>query len=306
MPKEDLTEIKNVKTDEVSLVDKGANKKKRFPIYKQESPMNEDIIKAVLETQVDEETGIDEFIKKSELDETGAQVVKGALRLLAGFKDKLPTETLSELAKVAGYEEPVVKAKEEEEIPPKKKNEKEMEEDEEEELKMKKSLEELPEEVRKEFEAIHKAQDDKISELTKANEVFAKQLKEERDRRETEEWVAKCKEHLAALPGKTAQEHGESFKKMADADPELAKEQFAVLKAAADAVKEGNLYKELGGRGEDTTGSVMTKINKAANELRKSDSNLSKEQAFMKALENDPKLYAEYMADNPAQSGRIN
>jgi len=301
MPKEDLTEIKNVKTDEVSLVDKGANKKKRFPIYKQESPMNEDIIKAVLETQVDEETNIDEFIKKSELDETGAQVVKGALRLLAGFKDKLPTETLSELAKVAGYEVPVSKAKKEKEIPPKEMME---DEEDEEEMKMKKSLEALPEELRKEFETIQKAQNDKIAELTNQNQVFAKQLKEERDRRETEEWVAKCKEHLAALPGKTAQEHGESFKKMADADPELAKEQFAVLKAAADAVKEGNLYKELGGRGEDTTGSVMTKINKAAAKLMEGDSKLSKEKAFLKALENDSTLYAEYMNEHPAQSGR--
>lgn len=298
-----LTEIKDARTDEVSLVDKGANKKKRFPIFKQESQMNEDIIKAVLETQVDEETNLDEFISKSDLDETGAQVVKGALRLLAGFKDKLPTETLSELAKVAGYEEPVAKAKKEKEFPPKEMDD---EEEDEEEMKMKKSLEALPEELRKEFETIQKAQDEKIAELTAKNETFAKQLKEERDRRETEEWVAKCKEHLAALPGKTAQEHGESFKKMADADAELAEEQFKVLKSAADAIKEGNLYKELGGRGEDTTGSVMTKINKAANELRKSDSNLSKEQAFMKALENDPKLYAEYMADNPAQSGRIN
>jgi hypothetical protein len=300
MPKEDLTEIKNVKTDEVSLVDKGANKKKRFPIFKQESQMNDDIIKAVLETQVDEETNLDEFISKSELDETGAQVVKGALRLLAGFKDKLPTETPSALAKAAGYEEPVAKAKKEEEIPPKEMDE----EEDEEEMKMKKSLEALPEELRKEFETIQKAQDDKIAELTTKNETFAKQLKEERDRRETEEWVAKCKEHLAALPGKTAQEHGESFKKMADADAELAEEQFKVLKSAADAIKEGNLYKELGGRGEDTTGSVMTKINKAAAKLRDGDSKLSKEQAFMKALEDDPTLYAEYMNEHPAQSGR--
>lgn len=299
MPKE-LTELKDLKTHEVSLVDKGANKKKRFPIFKQESPMNEEIIKAVLETQVDEEASIQEFIDKSELDETATHAVTGALRILSSFKDKLPTDTLSTLATAAGYAEPV--AKKEEPAPPEKKKEKEMED--EEELEMKKSLEGMPEEVQKRFEEITKAHNEQIEELKSENAEVKKALKVERDQKELEDWVTKAKEELTGIPNKTPQELGESLKKLADVDKALADDQFATMKAAADTIKQSALFKEIGGRGMDIAGSAMDKVNKKAQALIEKSEGLTKEQAVAKVFESDPALYKQYNDENPAQTGR--
>lgn len=296
MPK-DLTELKDLKTHEVSLVDKGANKKKRFPIFKQESQMKDDIMKAVLNTEVEGEADLQEFIKKSELDENGTQAVTGALRILSSFKDKLPTDTLSTLATVAGYDEPVAKAKEP--VPPK-----EEDKEDEEEMEMKKSLEGMPEEVQKRFEEITKSHE----EITKAQadkiESLEKSLKAEQDRRDLESWVTKAKEELSGIPNKTPAELGETLKKLADVDKDLAESQFKTLKEAADTIKQGALFKEIGGRGMDVAGSAMEKVNKKAQALIEKSEGLTKEQAIAKVLESDSTLYAQYNEENPAQSGR--
>jgi hypothetical protein len=300
MPKT-VMELRDVKTHEVSIVDKGANKKGRFPIFKQESQMDEEIMKAVLETEVDEENSLADYVTKSELDDKGAMALKAALRILKSFKDKLTPDALNTLATIAGYEEPVSKA-----APPKEAKKEDMEEEEEEEaLAIKKSLDGMPDEVKEHFEAITKAQE----EITKAQEdkivKLEKALKQEQDRRELETWVAKAREDLVALPGKTPEEHGEAFKKMADADPKLAEDQYNILKSAADAVKKSALYSELGGRGQDTTGTAYSKIMKKAEQLiEKSSESMTKEQAFQKALVANPELYNDYMIENPAQGGR--
>ena len=294
----ELTELRNFKVKEVSVVDKGANKKKRFPIFKQESnKMNEEIIKAVLETEVEGEANLQEFIDKSELDEGGIDAVKGALRILSSFKDKLPQDTISKLAEVAGYDKPVIKQAKEEK-PPVKEKQKEEEEEEEE---MSKSLEGLPEEVKKQFEEIQKAQEEKDKKI----EALEKSLKAEKDRRELEEWVSKAREELDGIPGKTSEELGKELKALADANKELADSQFETLKKSSEAIKEGNLFKELGGRGIDVAGSAMDRLNKiAAGYVEKAAGEMTKEQAFQKALEDNPTLYAQYMTEHPQQQGR--
>lgn len=295
----DLTELRDFKVKEVSVVDKGANKKKRFPIFKQEKPMNEEIMKAVLETEVEGEANLQEFIDKSELDEGGIDAAKGALRILSSFKDKLPEGTISKLAEIAGYDQPIIKEAKKEEAPQKE------EEEEEEETEMKKSLEGVSEEVKKQFEDIQKEHQAQVDALKAKNEEIEKALKEEKDRRELETWVAKAKEELDGIPGKTAEELGTELKKLADVDTEIADSQFNVLKASAEAIKEGNLLKELGGRGMDVAGSAMDKINKLAEKLiEKSSGELTKEQARVKIMDENPSLYTQYMAEHPEQQGR--
>lgn len=296
-----ISKLGSFTVDEVSTVDKGANRR-GFPIFKQESQMSDEIMKAVLETKVDEEANIAEFIKKNELDESAAEALTGTLRIVSSFRDKLPKDTLATLAEVAGYDMPVAKGAVigAEKTPPEKK--KDMEDKEEEE--MKKSLEALPEDVQKQFEAITKAQDDKIAELTAQNEKVEKALKVEQDTRELNVWIGKAKDELDGLPGKTPAELGAIFKKLADVDPDIANEQFEQMKNAAEAIKKGKLFDEMGGRGADTTGSGMDKINKAAKALMEKSDGMTIEQAKVKVMEDNPELYDAYMDENPAQTGR--
>lgn len=80
----------------------------------------------------------------------------------------------------------------------------------------------------------------------------------------------------------------------------LEKEDFEllqnVLKSSSEKIVSGELLKEAGTEGSDTTSSdVVKRVEAAAVELQKADPKLSKEQAFAKALTSDPKLYAEYI-----------
>jgi hypothetical protein len=273
--------------------------------------MDQEILKAVLEAQADGEEQLSEILTKSELDDKGIAAFKAAYRLLKGFEDKLPKETaLATLAELTGYKLPVEKAKGE--VPPQfMSDEDKKKKEEEEKMNMKKSLEGLPEDIQKQFEEIEKANQAKIDELSaknaevvKKNEEIEKALKAEQDRRELESWIAKAKDELDGIPGKSSDELGATCKKMADVDPELANEQFEIMKKSSDALKQGALYKELGGKGADTTGSAYSKLQKKADAIiEKSDSALTKEQAFAKALEQNPALYQEYMNENPSQMG---
>ena len=69
-----------------------------------------------------------------------------------------------------------------------------------------------------------------------------------------------------------------------------------ILKSAQARISEGDLLIEVGGSGENLTKGtdVKVKADAKATELMASDPKLTKEQAFVKALSADPKLYAEY------------
>lgn len=69
----------------------------------------------------------------------------------------------------------------------------------------------------------------------------------------------------------------------------------SVLKTANERIVTGDLLKEVGAEGEGSESTdVVKQVEAAAAELRKADASLTKEQAFTKALSNDPKLYAAY------------
>lgn len=77
-----------------------------------------------------------------------------------------------------------------------------------------------------------------------------------------------------------------------DAAKELLKD---VLAKYDTAIKAGSVLKEIGSEhGDKATGSEDA-LNKAIETLQKSDSKLSKEQAFAKAIAANPKLYDDYL-----------
>jgi hypothetical protein len=137
-------------------------------------------------------------------------------------------------------------------------------------------------EVRKRFEDLEKR--------LKEAEDLAKAEKEAREHAEMvkraeaysgigpAEDVAKMLEQAYAI----SKEHGENLEK--------------TLKAAQERIDKGALFAEVGTDGP-AAGSAVAKIEARAAEIRKAEPSLTKEQAFAKALESDPELYAEYQQE---------
>jgi hypothetical protein len=296
-----LTTLLDLNAKEVSLVDAGANLKKRFPVFKKkESVMNEEILKAVLQTEVDEEARLEGWFSKAKLSDKGKDALKGALRLLSGYKDELPADTMDKLAELAGYpapkEEKTKKGcgeSDEEDLPPK-----------EEKTKMKKALDDP------EFAAVFKAQQDELAALKSVNENVTKALKVEKDKRELNEWTQKAREELSHFPGKSSEELGVMLKALSDQNLESAKAQFDLLKAASEAMKTSSILKEAGqfNGGDSKPTSAWVGIEAIAKDLvlKSADRSFTREKAIELTLQRDPELYNRYLSENPAQSGGRN
>jgi hypothetical protein len=298
--KKPLTELSNFTPQEVSVVDRGANKKKPFPLFKQEQNMDYDeILKAVLETEIDEEGELVKWFEKAKMSEKGQAAVKGALRLLSSYKDELPKDVLSKLGGLAGYPAP---------------KQAQVEPEDEDMEKKKKKQDELPKEdvvkksegVELQLEEIKKAHDAQIETLTKQNEETRKSLEEEREARRREEWVGKAKSDLTYCPGQSAEEQADMLMKLEKVDPELAKKQFEQMKATSEALEKSEIFKEAGTKfGEASEKSAWGQIEKLAAGLveKSSDIDFTHEQAITKVLDSPrgQDLYNEYIAENPAQ-----
>ena len=79
-------------------------------------------------------------------------------------------------------------------------------------------------------------------------------------------------------------------------DSELCDKIEGILKAANSAVEQSDIFKSYGTNSQGSS-SVVAEVEQKAAELRKSDSKLSKEQAFTAVMHNDPQLYARYNAE---------
>ena len=88
-----LTALTELETVEVSLVPKGANLKKRFPIMKrdEENSMS-DILHAVIDAQTSEDSHFENVIKSAQLSEEAGEAIKGAMKILSAYADQVPTE----------------------------------------------------------------------------------------------------------------------------------------------------------------------------------------------------------------------
>jgi len=254
-----------------------------------------EILEAVLKTEVDEESQLSEWIAKAKVSEKGIAALKSALRILSAYKDELPKDALDKLAAAAGYPAPL-KAKGKKE-------------DEEGGMDKKVKKEEaVSSEISPETQAIFKAQEVEINALKERNAEIQKALHEEKTRRELETWIAKAKEELAYYPGKSSQELGEQLQKMHAVDPALAANQFEMMKLASNALKESAILKERGSMGSGSlTGSAWEQITKLADGLieKSADLKITKEKAVAKVLELRPDLYQSYLEEHPRQAAAI-
>ena len=116
-----------------------------------------------------------------------------------------------------------------------------------------------------------------------------------RKSRVKEEWIAKSK--FAAIP-KSEREIGDLLSKIAEHSADLAIETHALLQACDEVAKRGKPTEPVGKGGESGDGaSAWTQIEKMAHELRGKEPKLTLEKALAKVIEENPKLYSEYLAE---------
>jgi len=284
-----VNRLKDLDVVEVSLVPRGANRKK-FLIFKEDDPPMEEILKAVLETELEDEQKVEEVLKAAKLSDKAKGAVKGALKILSAYKDELPKDIMKTLAGLAGYgyPEPAEKAK--------------GKKDEEEDKKKKYGypaptkkedgsydFSGIPEEVRPAVEALWKEQ----QEAVKKAEELEKVLKEERDKQLRKEFIQKAADEFANLPTKP-EEFGLVLKGLAEKAPEEYTKLEGVLKAANEAIEKGALYAEIGRGGMPAGDSAVAKVEAMAAGLVQKDANLSRMDALAKVLAENPKLYEQY------------
>ncbi len=148
--------------------------------------------------------------------------------------------------------------------------------------------EDMTEDVRKKFEDLEKHDKDQA-------ELIAKLLDEKEDVVYLEK--AKGFEHL---PMKT-NELGILLKSVGNAVSKEDMENLLSLFSAIDkAISKGELFKEIGAGGSSTNGDAFSKMLGKADELKKASSDLTKEQAFVKVMEDDPELYNQYLEEQRA------
>jgi len=298
-----LTALPEINAFEVTVCRQGKNNKKRFPIWKaQEDRMDNFnvILKSVLETELDEEANLDELFKGAELSEKAMNAIKSATRILMAFKDEMPEDVMTKLAKLAGYKGP-------------EKTEKGCDMDEE----MKKQLDDLTAENAKlkadiekakgdtddgddtQLDDLRKAYDERLETLQKSNEELAKSLEAEKDARNLAGWKERVEKEASHYPGKSADEMAAILQRVEKVDADLAKAQFEDMVKASEALKASDLLKSAGAVGVPAGGSAWDKIEKMADGLleKSTDAEFTKAKAISLVLERNPELYTEYEAE---------
>jgi hypothetical protein len=289
-----VSRLEDLDVAEVSLVPRAANKRK-FLILKSEEVSMDEILKGILETDLENKDKVEKVLKDSGLSEEAANAVRAALKILVSYKDELPKDILATLGELAGYGYPAPgygyptqKAKEENKAEEDKKKYGYP-------APTKKSdgsydFSNVPEEVRPAIETLWKEHDvavKKAAELEKA-------LQEEKDKVARKEFIAKAAEfdNLSIKP----EEFGLVLKAVAEKSPEDYAKLEAVLKAANESIKQSKIFSEIGSS-RVSGGTAMSKIEAIAKTYIEKDAKVTKEQAIQKVLVEHPELYEEYLKE---------
>jgi hypothetical protein len=246
----------------------------------EDSSMNEELLKAATEIELDNEDAIAEAVEKAELPEEKAETAKGILKLFKAAE--LTPEFIGAIATLAGWKAPVVEKVVEKVVPAK------TEEEQKEELK-KEALENLSPEAREYVEKAMAASE----EASRIAKESAEKLAKAEDEKKTQEFIQKAGIDYPNFPIK-AEDLGPILKSVSEAVDEKQFDEVArILKAADEAIKTREDFKEVDGRIVETT-QGLDKLDQAVSELRKSDPKLTHEAAVLKACDEDPTLYQNY------------
>ena len=296
-----VTSLKDVRTHEVSLVESGANLKRRFPIMKAargNTMKMEDILVEVLKAEGRSEAiaKLEEDMEKMELPEDAKAAISAAMKLLESFSDMMPVSDALQALRTANGEkvEVEIEASEEEEAEKAEHEDEEMKkEDEEEELK--KSLGELPDAARAAVEALWKSN----RELVEKSQKLESELGQELAKRERGEFIAKSEKSLCNIPGHSLEEVCDLVLEAKARDADFGARIEKALTAASNGMKGGATLVEAGSNAPvEAPGDAWGRIQQLAQEeIQKSQGKMDMPVAIAKAIQTNPKLYAEYQAD---------
>lgn len=157
-------------------------------------------------------------------------------------------------------------------------------------LKVSKSAAEQEEEMLKSLpEAMRKAYTD-MKKKAEAAEAVAKAMQEESVKKE---YIAKAAV-FKSLPTK-AEELGEILKTVAKVDKAVCDKLEGILKATNELVEKGAAFKEIGSSRSEKTTAAVEQLEKCVAEIVAKSTGLTKEQAYLKALEDHPEFYEAYL-----------
>lgn len=293
-----VTSLKDVRTHEVSLVESGANLKRRFPIMKAargNTMKMENILIEVLKAEGRSEAiaKLEEDMEKMELPEDAKAAISAAMKLLESFSDMMPVSDALQALRTANGEkvEVEIEASEEEEAEKAEHEDEEMKkEDEEEELK--KSLGELPDAARAAVEALWKSN----RELVEKSQKLESELGQELAKRERGEFIAKSEKSLCNVPGHSLEEVCDLVLEAKARDADFGARIEKALTAASNGMKGGATLVEAGSNAPvEAPSDAWERIQQLANEeVQKSGGSMAS--AIAKTIQTNPALYAEYSA----------
>jgi len=243
----------DIKVDEVSLVTNPAIRKKFF-LTKEDKMNIEQLVKDLQEAPTPE--AAEEFLKQ--LDDDTRLAVETAVKALEVVKDKLPAGVLQSLSALLGPAEEAQDEPAKEAAP--------AEETKEEDAPV----------IAKEIVDLQKQND----ELRKAVAATAQKLRH-RDMLE--------KAGTFSVPNSSREEIA-SVLELADDMGDKGKAIVDMVSKASAAFKDSDLLKSFGKNAAD---SGMSPLDAAAKEIMKSEKGLTHEQALVRAMEINPKLYEE-------------
>ena len=239
---------------------------------------------------------LEEDMEKMELPEDAKAAISAAMKLLESFSDMMPVSDALQALRTANGEkvEVEIEASEEEEAEKAEHEDEEMKkEDEEEELK--KSLGELPDAARAAVEALWKSN----RELVEKSQKLESELGQELAKRERGEFIAKSEKSLCNVPGHSLEEVCDLVLEAKARDADFGARIEKALTAASNGMKGGATLVEAGSNAPvEASGDAWQQIQQLAREeIQKAEGKMDMPVAIAKAIQTNPKLYAEYQAD---------
>lgn len=154
----------------------------------------------------------------------------------------------------------------------------------------------MPKAIRAKLEGFIEKTNSRLARLQKTAKSAARTASIEKAKRERLEFVEKAKRVIPNLPG-THEEKGELYQALYSGEPvsaDVAKGIVKLLKAGDAAI--ASLMSETGrGRARtDEESDAISELREKASEIQKANTKLTKEQAFEKACQENPKLFGQY------------
>jgi hypothetical protein len=251
--------LTQLEVDEVSFVDRAANKKKFLALKRAGGNVETDkLLRVALEGELENEADLDAFVKEHDLSDEATAAVKGALKLLEAHSDILPEATLK-AALVSRFglkvEAPVTK-------------------------NGKPDLTGLDPDTAK-----------RVEQLWKDREELDARVQKMEDERENKEYVRKAAafSSLSVNPD----DFGPALREIAKAAPDAYEKIQEVLAGANALVEKSKFYGELGSTAHGPKG-VFMQLQAKADEIQKADDSKSESEALELALQQNPTLAQEY------------